>query len=354
MSTSATLLDAISTLSLELNSGRHWKRRLLSVPLYVILWGLMLAGSCIVLPFVVFVDLIKPLDGPLSRSRCLLFFLLYLNIEVLGFSIATLAWIAAGHVLGLGRHRFIHWNILLQRAWSQALFHGAFRIFGMRLKVEEGAEVVPGPLLVFIRHASTADTVLPAVLVANPHEIVLRYVLKKELLWDICLDVVGNRLPNVFVDRASADPEREIATIRHAARHMGPSDGILIYPEGTRFTPRVLAYRLKRLKSMGHDELYDIAKKFNYLLPPKLGGPLALMDAAPKADILFIAHTGFEGARSFPRFWRGGLVGKTIHVRMTRFRSADVPNEEVDRGRWLFERWADMDRWVAEKQQRTD
>jgi hypothetical protein len=55
-----------------------------------------------------------------------------------------------------------------------------------------------------LRHASIGDTLLASALVGRPHGIFwLRYVLKRELLWDPCLDVVGNRLPHVFVDRAS-------------------------------------------------------------------------------------------------------------------------------------------------------
>jgi hypothetical protein len=63
----------------------------------------------------------------------------------------------------------------------------------------------PYPVIVFLRYASVADTLLPAVFLANPNGLKLRYVLKHELLLDPCLDIVGNRLPNSFVQRSAGD-----------------------------------------------------------------------------------------------------------------------------------------------------
>ncbi|MDC0708578.1 hypothetical protein POL68_08865 [Stigmatella sp. ncwal1] len=41
----------------------------------------------------------------------------------------------------------------------------------------------------------------------------LKYVLKRELLWDPCLDVVGRRLPNVFVERSGDRGKAEIEAV---------------------------------------------------------------------------------------------------------------------------------------------
>jgi 1-acyl-sn-glycerol-3-phosphate acyltransferase len=50
------------------------------------------------------------------------------------------------------------------------------------------------------------------------------------------LDIVGNRLANCFVRRNSGDSDREIAAVQRLMEDLGPNDGVLIYPEGTRFT----------------------------------------------------------------------------------------------------------------------
>ncbi|HVE81550.1 MAG TPA: hypothetical protein VND93_01830, partial [Myxococcales bacterium] len=76
-----------------------------------------------------------------------------------------------------------------------------------------------------------------------------------------------------------------------------------------------------------------------------LGGPLALLDRAGGIDVVFVEHTGFEGAASLASLWKGGLIGRTVRVRIRRFSSDAIPRE--DRERWLFDRWAELDAWVA-------
>ena len=64
---------------------------------------------------------------------------------------------------------------------------------------------------------------------AIPFGVRLRYVLKKELLFDPCLDIVGNRLPNYFVDRGGQDSERARRGVAELVRDLGPDEGALIY-----------------------------------------------------------------------------------------------------------------------------
>lgn len=143
---------------------------------------------------------------------------------------------------------------------------------------------------------STADTVLAAALVANPHRRRLRYVLKRELLWDPCLDIVGQRLPNVFVGREAEARGPQLERLRRLAGELGPDEGVLIYPEGARFAPRKLGSALERLEREGPPELLTIAKGYRSVLPPRLAGSLALLEATRGHDVLFLEHSGFEGA----------------------------------------------------------
>jgi hypothetical protein len=85
------------------------------------------------------------------------------------------------------------------------------------------------------------------------------------------------------------------------------------------------------------------------VLPPRLGGPLGLLDAAPAADILFCAHVGFEGIQSFHEFLRGGLVNRTVEVVYWRVPAAEVPRDRDARIDWLFDWWGRIDRWVQER-----
>ena len=44
-------------------------------------------------------------------------------------------------------------------------------------------------------------------------------------------------MPNYFLDRRSTDAAAEVEQVRALGRELGEGDGVLIYPEGTRFTP---------------------------------------------------------------------------------------------------------------------
>ena len=322
-----------------------WARRALSLPLYLGLALLCLAGAPLWVLLTAATDLARGQARTWPRTRALGFFALYLACEVVGVLVATLLWLATlGGRLG-GPGRFLDANAALQRGWTSVLFRGGVLLFSMKVTVE-GLELArTGPLLLLVRHASTADTVLAAALVANPNRLLLRYVLKRELFWDPCLDIVGRRLPNAFVDRSAGRSRGEIEAVARLARDLDARSAALIFPEGTRFTGERLAGRLEALRDGKQERLLAIASGFRHVLPPKLGGTLALLEAAPGVDLLLLEHTGFEAAESFADFWGGGLVGCSVRVRLRRFPAASIPASGRDL--WLFERWAEMDDWIA-------
>ena len=322
-----------------------WSRRALSVPLYVALALLYFGGAPLWLLAAAVADVVVGPRRVWPRTRALGFFGLYLACEVAGVGIAAALWVATLGGRVVGPARYLEANAALQRWWSGALFEGSVWLFSMKVHVE-GLELARrGPLLVFVRHASTADTVLAAALVANPSRLLLRYVLKRELLWDPCLDIVGRRLPNAFVDRTGARSRGEVDAVARLGRDLDARSGVLIYPEGTRFTDEKLARGVQALREQKQERLVAIASGFRHVLPPRLGGPLALLEAAAGVDLLLLEHTGFEGAATFARLWSGGLVGASIRVRLRRFEAHTIPAAQRDE--WLFERWAEMDRWIG-------
>jgi 1-acyl-sn-glycerol-3-phosphate acyltransferase len=283
-----------------------------------------------------------PRRAPLSRAT--LFFALYLFAEVCGVAAAGLVWFLTLGGLLLGAWRWFSVHAWLQRMFTSAIFSGALRIFDMTLDVDGREHALPGPFLLFVRHSSTADTVLSASLIANPHKLLLRYVLKRELLWDPCLDIVGQRLPNAFIGRGGESRAVQEARIRALAQDLDANSGVLIYPEGTRYSERKRGEGMQRLEAEGGPRLVEIAAQYKSVLPPRLIGPLALIQAAPEADVLFLEHVGFEGAVSFREFLSGGLVGTQIRARIRRIPAAQIPKESLDV--WLFEQWLETDRWT--------
>jgi 1-acyl-sn-glycerol-3-phosphate acyltransferase len=323
---------------------QRWGRRAITIPLYLVLFSIGLASLPIVLVATVVVDALR--GSRWALSRCALFFVFYLGCEVAGISVSACLW--AGQ-LAIGRTRYLALNFRVQCWWARTLFAGARMVFGVRLEVKGLDQLETGPILLLMRHASIGDTVLPAVLVSSRQGIRLRYVIKRELLWDPCLDIVGNRLPNYFVRRGSGDSAREISAVRWLADDLSPDEGMFIYPEGTRFTPERQRRALDRIRRHGDADLVARAERLRHVLPPRLGGTLALLEGKTGADAVFCVHFGFDGIRSFYDFLRGGLIDRTIEVEFWRVPAARIPEDRSDQIDWLYDHWNRVDEWVGHR-----
>jgi 1-acyl-sn-glycerol-3-phosphate acyltransferase len=262
-------------------------------------------------------------------------------IYLLGEAWAILALAIVGL---LPRHTAIDWTYRAQRVWLDWNFDALRMTFGLTF-VDEGAFAIPpGPILLLSRHASMIDTMLPGRYVVKHHGIKLRYVLKKELLVDPALDIGGNRLPNYFIDRRGS-AETEMAALRELATGLEADEGVLIYPEGTRYSEeKRVRYRRRWVDQGG--PIGEIVARFRRVLPPRPGGTLALLDAS-MADVVVLAHRGLEGFARVKDMWSGGLVGTTVELRFWRVSRSAIPKDDKSRLRWLFELWADVDAWVT-------
>ncbi len=323
---------------------QRWGRRAVTIPLYILLFFATLVALPAVLLVTAAIDAAR--GSRWALSRCSVFFVFYLGCEVTGIALAAGLWVG---YLAIGRSRYLTWNFRLQCWWARTLFAGAQRIFGLRLEVKGLDQLGRGPILLFMRHASVGDTIMPAVLVSSRKGIRLRYVIKRELLWDPCLDIVGNRLPNYFVRRGSGDSAREIAAVRRLADQLAPDEGVFIYPEGTRFTPERQRRALDRMRHHGDADLVARAARLRQVLPPRLGGTLALLEAETGADVVFCVHFGFDGIRSFYDFLAGGLIERTIEVEFWRVPAALIPKGRDDLIDWLYDQWNRVDEWVGNR-----
>ena len=319
---------------------RHaWSRRLITIPvvyltfiaLTLMLPAVLVAGAGI--------DAIRWLASrtPAMALRMTAFGWVYLLGEA--WAIPTLA------VTGLlPKGRSIPLTYRLQMVWLNWNLKTVRFVFRMTFTADGTGEIPPPPILVASRHASLIDTLLPGRYVTQPFGIPLRYVLKKELLVDPALDIAGNRLPNVFVDRGG-DTERELQAVRDLATTMPDGEGLLIYPEGTRYSE---AKRVKFTDKVARRDgaVGELAAGYQRVLPPRSAGTLAMLDARP-LDVVVMAHRGLEGFAEIRNIWSGGLVGADVQIRFWRIPHAEIPHDADDRRVWLFTTWADVDTWVT-------
>ena len=324
----------------------RWARRSLTIPAYLFSGALSVA----LLPLTTVVALASDAvrrTGRLITVRCVLAITLYLACEAFGIVASFALWLANAASLGTHLDRWMTWNLMLQRIWARTLFAGATRLFRMHVEVAGREAVRQGPLFLFARHASTLDTLLPAVFVSRPRALRLAHVMKRELLWDPCLDIVGQRTRNAFVRRGSGEREKEIALLRGLAAALGDRDGVLLFPEGTRFTEAKRQRALAHLADTGQLERLARMRRLRHVLPPRRGGAMALLETRPGVDVAFLAHVGFERTATLNDIWSGRLIGQTVRLQFWRVPSAEIPRTTAERITWLDQQWERVDAWVA-------
>ena len=270
--------------------------------------------------------------------------------EVYGILASFLFW-CAGFLPGVTDKVYRDWHLRLQLSWAAAHWKGIEWIHGTRIMLEAPEEMGSGPMILFIRHASLADTILPCIVIQRPAGLRLRYVMKRELLWEPCLDIVGHRLPNCFVDRYSDDSREEIRRVTRMLDALEPNEGVLIYPEGTRPTPARRARARERLLEKEPD-LARRTEGLRNILPPRPGGPLALLEKNSGLDVVFCAHEGLDDVAGIPDIVSGALWKRVVRIRAWRVPFEELPVGKAERLDWLLENWQRVDDWVGETRER--
>jgi 1-acyl-sn-glycerol-3-phosphate acyltransferase len=329
-------------------AGARWMRRGRGIAIET----LALVVLTVLLPLALLVALVTDLvlwlrtRKPFMAIRLVAMAWWFLVGEVRG--ILSLAWIFAStggpFVPDSRRRRLGVYNLRIR--WARMHLAGIRVLFGLRFEVEGLDAVAPGPVLILIRHASIIDNMLPDALVGHGHGLGLRYVIKRELQVLPTIDIGGRWVPTIFVRRGSADTAGEVERLRGLADDMGAGEAILVYPEGTRHTPEKLA-RAQDIIRERQPSVAPLADRLQHVLPPRLGGPLALLDAARGADIVLCGHVGLDGFEYIRDIWGGGLIGTVVRVRFWRFSGEEVPAGDAARTAWLYGVWQTLDDWIG-------
>ena len=324
---------------------RKLARRALTMPLLHLFTVLWWGAAPVVLPILVVVDLL--------RRRPLLLARFYLCIGTIVFGQMWGAWLLfsvwIGSGFGLAWRRNNRWTVRAESYWSDWNARVMAAIYDITYDIE-GTEVLrDGPSILLMRHASVNDTILPIGLATHGQGVRLRIVLKAELLWAPIVDAIGHRIPTAFIRRSSGDAARELEVVRAVTPALHRHEAIMIFPEGTRFTPERHAQLLGKLRTKDPSAAAE-AEQLTHVLPFRTGGVLALMDGAPEAALVFCAHTGYERSAKLEDFIAGGLYRATVKVKMWRVAAADLPTEPDARVAFLHAEWRKVNAWVAQHQ----
>jgi 1-acyl-sn-glycerol-3-phosphate acyltransferase len=319
-----------------------WVRRAISLSALAIAATVLVGGAPLWFGVALVIDALRP--RRLAVTRALGFISVFVLCEAWGVLASGALW--AWGLTGPPRDRWLAAHVIVQRRWAQALSRALVSIVGLRIEVE-GPVPSAGPCLVFVRHVSMADTALPMLVSAIPHRLSPRYVLKHELLWDPCLDIVGNRLPNAFVDRQAGDGS-SLGPVGALATDLGANEMVVLFPEGTRYTARRRDALIARWAARGDEAGVARARALLHTLPPRPGGALALLRRAPpETEVWVLGHLGFEGATRMTDLFSGRLVGAQVAVRAWRTRLSELPEDDAGRAKWLDQAWSRLDAWVG-------
>jgi 1-acyl-sn-glycerol-3-phosphate acyltransferase len=288
--------------------------------------------------------------------RLLWFTLAWLVAETLTLLHCLGLWILSGFGARLrtGRYEDRHYAVM-QRFLGLIARAGRFaagvriEVDGPALTAEEQAALGDGPVIVLSRHAGPGDTLLLVHHLLAVYGRRPRVVLKAALQLDPGVDVLANRLPNVFVSQDQTGGGIFAEQIQDLGRGLGSRGALVIFPEGGNWTPGRRRRGIQGLERRGHRNLAARAREMPNLLPPRPGGVIAAITACPDADVIFVAHAGLDRLVSAGDVWRSLPVHHPVRARWWRVPADQVPSD-ADREvqvRWLYDWWRQIDQWIT-------
>jgi pterin-4a-carbinolamine dehydratase/1-acyl-sn-glycerol-3-phosphate acyltransferase len=330
----------------------RWVRRLVLAPAVVALAFLAL----ITLPlWLLLAAAASPLvPGRLRPLRLVWISLFYLVLNAAALVVMFGLWLASG--FGWKKRspafRRAHYGLT---GWCLAVLFWQVR-WTLRLRIavtgpDPLAVAGDGPALVLCRHAGPGDSFILIHALLNWYKREPRVVLKDALQWDPAVDVLLNRLPNQFVAPGHRRGDWSAAQMAGAlAAGLDDDDVMVIFPEGGKFTPRRRLAAIDRLRSRGLSDAARRAERLRHVLAPQPGGVLAALDAAPRAGVIFVAHTGLERMVTVADVWRELPMDKQITMRFWAVPAGAVPAGRAERIEWLYEWWRRIDNWIDSHQ----
>lgn len=320
-------------------------RRLVLAPLALVISLVLFAVSPVLLIAAAIFDLFMP--GSWRTVRLVAFLAAYLLLEAVGLIAMFLLWIASGFGLWMRSRPMRDAHYAFMRWWLGIVNVVARKLFRMKVWIEDRPEPRPGPLLVFCRHAGPGNSMLLIGTIMVGYLRRPRIVMLAKLQWEPLYDIMLNRLPNRFIVHDPKRRDLQVRAIADLADELGERDAFVLFPEGHDFTPRLRLRAIASLRRKGHESSAARAEQMAYVLPPRHGGVMAAIEAAPEADVVFVAHSVLEDVGDFTELWGRIPFTRPIVARYWRIPPSEVPRDREELIEWLFGWWERIDGWIA-------
>ena len=290
-------------------------------------------------------DLITKTKG-LRRSRTVALISTLFLIDLMGKLLVTGAWIISPFGLGVQRRASQARYRWIMTFWTTTLFRTISRFVPLSVDLGELDEsLLSGNTIIIGRHRSSLDAILPSVLFGNRGLKVL-YTLKQDLQREPNIDIVGQRMGHVFVDRNPTDLDAVLEPIRELGGKVDDKTVAVIFPEGTFFSPKRKQRAIRALQERDPAHV-SAAMGMQYLLPPRPAGTLALLEGAPHADVVVLGHVGFEPFGTIKQTLARIGDHHQVVIRAWRYARNTIPTDPAAQIDWLYERWTEMDEWIV-------
>lgn len=312
-----------------------WARRSLLTPLLFVLTVVVIVVFPVVWPVARLASLV---GGERNRAVRLLWFALAWGLRE-SAAVLALGW------LWCRRRARSERNYAVIRWYVAGLHRAAARHLGLRI-IEDGTwdgdPAGDRPLIVLSRHAGPGDALLLVHHLLSGYRRTPRVVMKAALQLDPCIDIAAHRVPNVFVS-----PGGSTDAIGRLATGLGRRDAVVIFPEGGNFSPERRHRAIRRLARLRRWGEAAEASRMANVMPPRPGGVVAAITAAPTADVVFVAHVGLDHMATARDVWGRVPLTRPVHVKWWRIAAADVPRDRDVQVHWLYEQWRRADAWIT-------
>jgi 1-acyl-sn-glycerol-3-phosphate acyltransferase len=295
--------------------------------------------------------------GRMRGLRLLYFALVWLAAESAALFMCLALWIASGFGGRLRTEPYQSRHYAIMRWFLDLVYGAATRTLGLRVEVDEPprpagepSRRLDRPVIVLSRHAGPGDSFLLVHHLLSVYQRRPRIVLKATLQLDPGIDVMTNRLPNVFIKRHRGGDGLFVEQIKRLARSLDHDDALLIFPEGGNWTPGRWQRRIRRLEQTGRRDLAARARQMPNVLPPRAGGALAAITACPEADVIFVAHAGLDRLVSVGDVWRSLPLDQVVRATWWRVPAGEVPRSATREAQvtWLYDWWQQIDTWISQ------